>query len=81
MKKEENCTLDYIPSQLKTCEKPIIDNFEVGEALYRRCTVEELQNPFRNITIGELSHNRKGLKSNILSTSTWLSPGAMEYPL
>ncbi len=62
----EECHLSYIPARLHTNDKAIITEFEIGEFLYRRCNPEELENPFKGITIGELSHNRGGLNNNLL---------------
>ena len=38
-----------------------------GEFMYRRCKPEDIENPFMNISITELSHNRSGSKNSILS--------------
>lgn len=61
-----NCSLNYIPDRLKRNNRPIINKFEIGEFLYMRCPPESLSNPYRSISITELSHNRSGLKSEIL---------------
>ena len=61
----QECTLPYIPQRLHTNNKLKIAKFEVGEFLYRRCKPEELENPFKNITITELSHNRGGFRNNL----------------
>ncbi len=60
------CTLLYIPKRLHSNDRLSIKEFEVGEYLYRRCTKEELSNPFKTISLTELSHNRGGWKSQIL---------------
>ncbi len=62
----QECLLPYIPTRLHTNDKPIIEQFEVGEYLYMRCTLDQLSNPYKSISITELSHNRSGLKDNIL---------------
>lgn len=62
----QECTLPYIPSRLHTKNNPIINTFDIGEFLYRRCNPEELANPFKTISITELSHNRGGLTSQPL---------------
>lgn len=62
----QQCTLTYIPTRLHQDDKPIINYFVVGELLYRRCKPEELDNPFKNISITELSHNRSGMEENVL---------------
>ncbi len=61
------CNLQHVPERLHKDDKPTINNFEVGEELYFRCTQEELDNPYLKISICELSHNRKGLANNIIS--------------
>jgi hypothetical protein len=62
----QKCELKYISERLHTNAKGIITQFEVGEFLYRRCRPEFLSNPFKEISIVELSHNRGGLKNNPL---------------
>lgn len=62
----KECNLPHIPSRLHTNQRPIIKAFEVDEFLYRRCKPEELENPFKTVSIRELSHNRSGLEQNIL---------------
>lgn len=61
-----NCTLVYIPERLHQRNRTPITSFEVGERLYFRCKSEVLDNPYKAISITELSHNRSGLNSNIL---------------
>jgi len=62
----QGCRLAYIPDRLHTNDRPIINEFEVNENLYLRCKAEDLENPYRGVTITELSHNRSGLKDNII---------------
>ena len=62
----QECPLPYIPSRLHKKNKPIIEQFEVREFLYMRCKPEVLSNPYKYISITELSHNRSGLAKNIL---------------
>ena len=62
----QECNLHYIPERLRKGNKNILDYFEVGEFLYRRCDEKEMENPFATPSIAELSHNRGGLKENIL---------------
>lgn len=62
----QECLLHYIPNRLHTNERQIIDEFEVNENLYKRCNPEDLKNPYRAGTLSELSHNRSGLKEDIL---------------
>jgi len=63
----EECTLVHIPKRLNTCERQAIQIFEVGEKLFRRCTAEQLENPFINISLYDLSHNREGLTGEKIS--------------
>lgn len=60
------CSISYIPVRLKRNNRPIIETFEVGEHLYMRCNPTDLENPYKNISITELSHNRAGLQADIL---------------
>ena len=62
----QECKIPYIPSRLQTNDRPVIEHFEVGECLYMRCKADALNNPYKDISITELSHNRSGLKENIL---------------
>jgi hypothetical protein len=52
------CNLEYIPKRLQNhkCRR-LINSFSVGDILYRRCKVEELEDPFKSITLTDLSHN------------------------
>ena len=52
------CNLEYIPIQLHTEDKPIIDKFEIGEKLFYRCKPESLCKPYDNISLRDISHNR-----------------------
>jgi len=61
------CTLQYIPEILHTNDRQPIEVFTVGEFMYRRCKPEYLDNPFGNINLTELSHNRSGFGDQILS--------------
>lgn len=61
------CELPYIPERLHQGNRGPISTFEVGEHLYFRCNAEVLDNPYKSISITELSHNRKGLSSETLS--------------
>ncbi|MDD5150946.1 MAG: hypothetical protein PHC28_10810 [Flavobacterium sp.] len=53
-----NCDLDHIPERLHQNNNPLIENFSIGEFLYRRCDKEDLSNPYLKISLTELSHNR-----------------------
>lgn len=61
------CKIVYIPERLHRKKRPIVETFEVGECLYMRCLPEVVDNPYKAISIAELSHNRAGLTSNNLS--------------
>lgn len=52
------CSLNYIPDHLHTNEKPIIEQFQIGEKLFYRCKPENLQKPYDNISLYDISHNR-----------------------
>lgn len=60
------CSIPYIPERLRRQNRPIIPKFEVGEHLYMRCKLEVIHNPYKGISITELSHNRSGLSTDIL---------------
>jgi hypothetical protein len=62
----QECSIAYIPQRLQQNNKPVIEQFEVGECLYMRCKPAVLKNPYESISITELSHNRAGLRDNIL---------------
>lgn len=59
------CELQYIPERLKTLDKPIVNIFSIGELLYYRCKRDDLDNPYKGLSIAELSHNRSGIDNNI----------------
>jgi len=63
---QPKCNLGYIPVELRTGRRQVIDYFEVGECLYHRCKPEVLENPYASVSLTELSHNRGGLKRQIL---------------
>ena len=60
------CNLDYIPERLHRNNRTPIDIFEIGEQLYMRCHPHVIENPYKDISITELSHNRSGLQSETL---------------
>jgi hypothetical protein len=60
------CSIPYIPPRLKTDNRPALEEFQVGEFLYMRCRPESIQNPYKSISITELSHNRSGPNENAL---------------
>ncbi|CAN5588655.1 hypothetical protein BH10BAC4_BH10BAC4_19790 [soil metagenome] len=64
-----DCKLEYIPHRLKRNRRPIIQTYQIGEHLFYRCKPEELENPYKKISIAELSHNRSGFPLDSLSTA------------
>nr|WP_321414909.1 hypothetical protein [uncultured Allomuricauda sp.] len=52
------CSLDYIPEYLHTNDKPIVENFSIGEKLFYRCKSKDFQKPYDNISLYDISHNR-----------------------
>lgn len=52
------CSLDYIPDHLHTNDKPIVEEFTVGEKLYYRCKAKNLKKPYDHISLYDISHNR-----------------------
>ncbi len=63
----EKCNLKHIPERLHAAGRSDIQNFEIGEELYRRCKPEHLINPFASISLRDISINRQGLKLQKLS--------------
>lgn len=51
------CSLSYIPDNLHWNNRPIQILFKVGDLLFRRCKIEELENPFAKISICDVSVN------------------------
>src|ERR1035437_6120856 len=62
----QECLVAYIPERLRKNGRPPIDRFDIGEYLYLRCKPTVLSNPYTGISIVELSHNRGGLRDDIL---------------
>ncbi|CAN5326048.1 hypothetical protein BH09BAC5_BH09BAC5_00760 [soil metagenome] len=63
-----NCELEHIPGELHKGNKVTIESFEVGEEIYRRCSAEQLENPFiGGVSICELSVNRRGIAPDFIS--------------
>ncbi|MDI6045653.1 hypothetical protein [Flavobacterium yafengii] len=52
------CNLNYIPNHLHTNDKPLIEQFYIGEKLFYRCKPENLKKPYDNISLYDISHNR-----------------------
>lgn len=61
------CDFAHVPERLHRNNRPTASIFEVGEEVYRRCTKEEIENPFKSISICELSVNRQGTEENRIS--------------
>lgn len=62
------CTLSYIPSHLHTSGRPDLNYFSIGEFLFRRCKEGNKYNPFDEISLIDISLNRRGPDpENILS--------------
>ncbi len=59
------CNLEYIPVRLRTLDKASLDTFSVGENLYYRCKLDVLENPYKGISVAEVSHNRSGENNSI----------------
>jgi len=62
-----SCTLRHVPERLHKQGKSLLNEFEIGEEIYRRCKKEELENPFASISIADISVNRQGILSQKLS--------------
>jgi len=52
-----SCKLHYIPERLHLNDKPILDTFQIGDLIFRRCKPEDLDNPFGKISLREISNN------------------------
>lgn len=52
------CNLNYIPDHLHTNDKPLIEQFYIGEKLFYRCRPDNLKKPYDNISLYDISHNR-----------------------
>lgn len=52
-----SCSLPYIPLYLHHTSQELIQCFYVGDILYHRCSPEKLENPYKTVSITELSHN------------------------
>ena len=64
-----NCDLPHIPKRLHTRGKPILKEFFIEEELYWRCK-PEIDLPYQEISLTEISHNRQGKSNNPLSIPT-----------
>lgn len=55
------CLIPYIPERLHRNNRLTVNEFRVGEFIYRRCTEEQKLNPFATISLIDISVNREGL--------------------
>lgn len=62
------CTLPHIPERLHTKERLALEEFFIGEELYWRCK-PEIELPYFEIKLSDVSHNRQGHSENIISES------------
>ena len=51
------CDLEYIPERLHSNNRPYLDEFSIGDVLYRRCSVSIEDSPYARISLVDLSHN------------------------
>jgi hypothetical protein len=63
------CDLPHIPERLHTKERPALEEFFIEEELYWRCK-PEIDLPYQEISLTEISHNRQGKSDDSLSIST-----------
>ena len=63
-----SCNLDYIPNHLHWGNKPLIPVFSVDELLFYRATEKTIQSPYSAITLSDISMNRSGVETHILSS-------------
>lgn len=61
------CELPYIPNYLHWDNKEINPNFFHEEKLFWRCRPEKAENPYKTISLAEVSVNRSGNKDNFYS--------------
>lgn len=64
-----DCRLNYIPDRLHWDSRPIKEEFNVGDILYRRCEHDELENPYLKISLVEISHNLGTCGEEVISES------------
>jgi hypothetical protein len=63
------CDLPHIPERLHTQQRPVLEEFFIEEELYWRCK-PEIDLPYQEISLTEISHNRQGNSDNPFSIST-----------
>ncbi|MEY4540304.1 MAG: hypothetical protein RLZZ306_2061 [Bacteroidota bacterium] len=64
-----NCDQPHIPERLHTKERPALEDFFIEEELYWRCK-PEIDLPYQEISLTEISHNRQGKLDNLFSIAT-----------
>ena len=62
---KNKCRFKYIPEQLKTKKRPIVEKFEISELLFYRCDPQKLEKPYDNINLKDISHNRNFCDNNL----------------
>jgi hypothetical protein len=62
------CDLPHIPERLHTKKRPVLEHFFIDEELYWRCK-PEIDLPYQEISLTEISHNRQGEPNNPFSIS------------
>lgn len=63
-----DCNLSYIPEHLHFKDKNINNYFSVGEKLFYRCLPQNLQKPYDNINLKDISHNRNFCDDDLFGT-------------
>ncbi len=63
------CDLPHIPERLHSKGRPTLEEFFIEEELYWRCK-PEIDLPYQEISLTEISHNRQDKSENPLSIST-----------
>ena len=61
----------YIPNHLHWDDKPVLDDFSVGEDLFYRVSPEKIKGTpyeFLKVSLAEISLNRSGIKDNFISS-------------
>ena len=61
------CSNSLIPERLHTNDKPEVQNFDVGDNVYRRCNDAWIDDPFGQVSLYDLSLNRATLAGETVS--------------
>lgn len=61
------CDLAHIPPRLHYNDRPLLDEFHIGEEIYRRSKLEAIEHPFAAISLADISVNRQGNPQSPLS--------------